>query len=115
MKLLLCFIFCVSTGVFQLNIVARNNDLKEQVIQDLKSVFPTVLRKDIEEEVNEIILAFSEKPPLGEEELKSSLKAAGVRFQQIAKSGSTPIDTDTDLSEMFEKIEIQWHQFTGVW
>ncbi|XP_072016600.1 eEF1A lysine and N-terminal methyltransferase-like [Amphiura filiformis] len=94
-------------GVFQLNLVARDKELKEQVIQDIKSVFPTVLRRSIEDTVNEIIYALPQASPLSDAQLKESVKKAGVAMQKIAKSSSTPVDPETDLSKVLEGLVIQ--------
>ncbi len=93
--------------MFQLNIVARNKELKESVIKDIKSVFPTVLRKTVDGLVNEVIYAFPQESPLSDDELKQSVKKACVEIQRIAKSSRTPVDPYVDLSEILEKVEVQ--------
>jgi spermidine synthase len=46
-------------GVFVLNLVARNQDIKKDVYNQIKSVFNSYFVVDIKQELNEIIFAFS--------------------------------------------------------
>ncbi len=46
-------------GIFVLNLVARNQDIKKDVYNQIKSVFNSYFVVDIKQELNEIIFAFS--------------------------------------------------------
>ncbi|XP_013399663.1 methyltransferase-like protein 13 [Lingula anatina] len=48
-----------SEGVFILNLVCRDKSLRESVVQNLKSVFKSVLNVKIPDEVNEIVFCLS--------------------------------------------------------
>ena len=51
------------SGVFILNLVFRDKDLRDQVVGDLRAVLPELYSIGIEGEVNEIVIALPQPWP----------------------------------------------------
>lgn len=85
----------IFTGVFILNCLCRSQSLKESVLADLKSIFPSVLAKRIQEDVNEVIFAL----PEGQE-----------GRLDLGAEGAPPKELQTALKVMSEVEKVQHPQ-----
>ena len=82
-------------GVFILNLVYRNTDLRDHVVRNLYTVFPELYSIGIEGEVNEIVIALPQSRYQSASEDKKSVGAlrtlfqnSVVKLQKLAKSQS---------------------------
>ena len=99
--------------MFILNLVCRNTDLRNQVVDDLRAVFPELYSIKIKEEVNEIVFALPH--------LRFQTALEGRKFQespytvfqtkvkdlqQIAKGQGNSWDSSLDLCELAQNLRI---------
>ncbi|XP_072130360.1 eEF1A lysine and N-terminal methyltransferase isoform X1 [Mobula birostris] len=90
-------------GLFILNLVCRDDRLKEKVMADIKLVFPLVYLQKIEGEVNEILYCqLSTELKTGSKHL---LNAGQILENDLRKSGKH-WDQTYRLAEMLEKVTI---------
>lgn len=101
------------SGVFVLNLVCRNTSLREQVVSDLRAVFPELYTIGIEGEVNEIVIALPQLRYQANCEEKKSLDAlknlfhnSVMKLQKFAKSQSHSWDSTLDLCQLVQKVQI---------
>ena len=64
------------SGVFLLNLVCRDTDLRDQVLGDLRAVLPELYSVGIEGEVNEIVIALPQPWPDTRQQLKTKHQLA---------------------------------------
>lgn len=102
-----------STGVFVLNLVCRNTDLRNQVVDDLRAVFPELYSIKIEEEVNEIVFALPHlrfQTALEDRKFQESpytvFQTKVKDLQQIAKGQGNSWDSSLDLCELAQNLRI---------
>lgn len=101
------------SGVFVLNLVCRNTSLREQVVSDLRAVFPELYTIGIEGEVNEIVIALPQLRYQTDCEEKKSLDAlknifhnSVMKLQKFAKSQSHSWDSTLDLCQLVKEVQI---------
>lgn len=63
---LLFYLSATGPGIFIMNLVCRNVALRESVLERVNALFPTILLKKIEEDVNEILLCSREEKKTSE-------------------------------------------------
>ncbi|KAK2559373.1 eEF1A lysine and N-terminal methyltransferase [Acropora cervicornis] len=101
------------TSVFILNLVCRNTDLRNQVVDDLRAVFPELYSIKIEEEVNEIVFALPHlrfQTALEDRKFQESpytvFQTKVKDLQQIAKGQGNSWDSSLDLCELAQNLRI---------
>ncbi|KAJ8376359.1 hypothetical protein SKAU_G00069390 [Synaphobranchus kaupii] len=95
-------------GVFMLNLVCRNSALRESVVGRVRDVFPRVLSRGIEGEVNEVLLCVREQSEQGEHSAFSPpvLSKAAESLQRALQGHSTPCNPQIDISALLEHLKI---------
>ena len=85
------FCYCFSlTGVFMLNLISRDDDIKREVINDIKTVFPLVFTRGGEDEVNETLYAISRA---------CSPATSGPDAEQASSSRLTPSSASSRVAD----------------
>ncbi|XP_071010401.1 eEF1A lysine and N-terminal methyltransferase-like isoform X1 [Oncorhynchus clarkii lewisi] len=95
-----------SRGVFMLNLVCRDSALKKSVLGRVRGVFPRVLSRGIEGEVNEVLLC---SRGTGETGVPPSLLKAGKTLQVALGMNSSRTATCTpqiDITELLEDLNV---------
>lgn len=98
-----------SRGVFMLNLVCRDSVLRQSVLERLQAVFPSVLSRPIEGEVNEVLLCSRHS---GEEEkpcaIPPHLQQAAKILQGAMRSNSQNANCNPqiDISAMLKDLRI---------
>ncbi|XP_014072331.1 eEF1A lysine and N-terminal methyltransferase isoform X2 [Salmo salar] len=93
-------------GVFMLNLVCRDSALKKSVLDRVRGVFPRVLSRGIEGEVNEVLLC---SRGTGETGVQPSLLKAGKTLQGALgmNSSRTAICIpQIDITELLEDLKV---------
>ncbi|KAG5850025.1 hypothetical protein ANANG_G00077890 [Anguilla anguilla] len=96
-------------GVFMLNLVCRNSSLREGVVARVRGVFPRVLSRGIEGEINEVLLCMRDQ---SEQEGKPSpfsspaLNKAAQGLQRALQGHSAPCNPQIDISALLEDLKI---------
>uniref|UniRef100_A0A3Q3EWG8 eEF1A lysine and N-terminal methyltransferase n=1 Tax=Labrus bergylta TaxID=56723 RepID=A0A3Q3EWG8_9LABR len=97
-------------GVFTLNLVCRDSVLRKTVLERVSAVFPTILSRNIEGEVNEVLLCSpGEKEMSDAARILPSLKQAGQSLQVALssdKSGSSR-RPHINISELLKDMKIE--------
>nr|XP_029488747.1 eEF1A lysine and N-terminal methyltransferase isoform X2 [Oncorhynchus nerka] len=95
-----------SRGVFMLNLVCRDSALKKSVLGRVRGVFPRVLSRGIEGEVNEVLLC---SRGTGETGVPPSLLKAGKTLQVALGMNSSRAATcipQIDITELLEDLNV---------
>ncbi|XP_024277536.1 eEF1A lysine and N-terminal methyltransferase isoform X1 [Oncorhynchus tshawytscha] len=95
-----------SQGVFMLNLVCRDSALKKSVLGRVRGVFPRVLSRGIEGEVNEVLLC---SRGTGETGVPPSLLKAGKNLQVALGMNSSRAATcipQIDITELLEDLNV---------
>ncbi|KAK2835811.1 hypothetical protein Q5P01_016295 [Channa striata] len=97
-------------GVFMLNLVCRDSALRKTVLERVSGVFPTILSRKIEGEVNEVLLCFcgeNEKSNAGR--LLSSLNEAAKSLQSALGSKRTGANRSPhiDIAELLKDLKVE--------
>ncbi|CDQ73506.1 unnamed protein product [Oncorhynchus mykiss] len=95
-----------SRGVFMLNLVCRDSALKKSVLGRVRGVFPRVLSRGIEGEVNEVLLC---SRGTGETGVPPSLLKAGKTLQVALGMNSSRTATcipQIDITELLEDLNV---------
>ncbi|KFO75398.1 Methyltransferase-like 13 [Cuculus canorus] len=90
-------------GVFVLNLVCRDAQLKESVLATLREVFPLLYARRIEGEVNEIL--FCQPSPEGQRD-PAELGARARALEGALQQPGRPWDTSYALADMLQAIKI---------
>ncbi|XP_060888061.1 eEF1A lysine and N-terminal methyltransferase [Labrus mixtus] len=97
-------------GVFTLNLVCRDSVLRKTVLGRVSAVFPTILSRNIEGEVNEVLLCSpGEKEMSDAARILPSLKQAGQSLQVALssdRSGSSR-KPHINISELLKDMKIE--------
>lgn len=102
-------VFLSISGVFMLNLVCRDSALRQSVLERLQTVFPSVLSRPIEGEVNEVLLC---SRGVGEQDklntIPQELKQAGRHLQGTLQSCSqdTPFTPQIDITAMLNDLRV---------
>eukprot|EP00058_Branchiostoma_floridae_P014709 XP_002600197.1 hypothetical protein BRAFLDRAFT_204501 [Branchiostoma floridae] len=104
-------------GLFILNLSCRNMTLRASVVETVKSIFPRILSKKIEDEVNEIVFCFPREKDVHEsgdavgttevslEEL-GNLKESIRIVEKVAKGASQRWDQTLELTEQLDGLKL---------
>ncbi|XP_077272908.1 eEF1A lysine and N-terminal methyltransferase homolog [Temnothorax americanus] len=93
-------------GLFILNLVSRDKNLKEKAKDDLKSVFQSVTCHAIQDEINEIVMCFVEKH--NPKELKNRLRLAVVDLNKQATARKlSSFKESFDVSTFLESLSVE--------
>ncbi|CAJ1060095.1 eEF1A lysine and N-terminal methyltransferase [Xyrichtys novacula] len=94
-------------GLFMLNLVCRDSALRKSVLERLSAVFPTILSRKIEDEVNEVLLCSpGENKTLDAAHILQSVKQAGESLQTALRSG-TSRKPHIDITELLKDLKIE--------
>ncbi|CAO1393520.1 unnamed protein product [Diamesa hyperborea] len=88
-----------SDGVFILNLVCRDNEIRESTIKDLNSNFPFIWSYKLEEDLNEIFYCWQR--PI--ENFEALAKTAAKKLNTIKKGTFEA----TDIEELLEKLSLE--------
>ena len=101
------------SGVFILNLVCRNTELRDQALSDPYTVFPELYSIGIEGEVNEIVITFPQlryqtatKDNASADTLRTFFQSSVVKLQKLAKSQSHSWDPSLDLYQLVDNVQI---------
>ncbi|NWS75712.1 MET13 protein, partial [Crotophaga sulcirostris] len=90
-------------GVFVLNLVCRDAQLKESVLATLQEVFPLLYARRIEGEVNEIL--FCQPSPEGRQD-PAELGARAQELERALRQPGRPWDSSYTLADMLHAVKI---------
>ncbi|NXN28420.1 MET13 protein, partial [Nycticryphes semicollaris] len=90
-------------GVFVLNLVCRDIQLKDSVLATLREVFPLLYTRRIEGEVNEIL--FCQPSPEGRRD-STELGARARALEQDLRQPGLPWDSSYVLADMLQAVKI---------
>lgn len=98
--------FCLhETGIFILNLVARDDCLKNNLIEKLKCTFASICSYKVDEELNEILYC-SPKAEMSINEWRKMLKESSIHINHAARKSKFSNDILIDLDEYIEKLII---------
>lgn len=97
------------SGVFMLNLVCRDSALRQSVLERLQAVFPSVLSRPIEGEVNEVLLCSrggGEQDKLNT--IPKELQQAAENLQGTLRSHSqnAPFNPQIDITVMLKDLRV---------
>ncbi|KAM4738504.1 eEF1A lysine and N-terminal methyltransferase isoform 1-T1 [Anableps anableps] len=94
-------------GLFILNLVCRDPVLRTNVLERVRSVFPTILSRKIAEEINEILLCSREEKDAAH--ILPSLSKAAKNFQSTLSSVRTEPKQrpHIDIAEMIKGLKLE--------
>ncbi|KAJ7396434.1 Methyltransferase-like protein 13 [Pitangus sulphuratus] len=90
-------------GIFVLNLVCRDTQLKESVLATLRDVFPLLYTRRIEGEVNEIL--FCQPSPQGRRD-PTELGARARALERALREPGRPWDSSYVLADMLQAVRI---------
>lgn len=93
-------------GLFILNLVSRDQSLKQKAKDDLKSVFQSITCHAIQDEINEIIMCSPEKHNLKEWKNRLRLAAVDLNERAIARKLSS-FKESFDVSTLLESLSAE--------
>ncbi|KAL1022484.1 hypothetical protein UPYG_G00028340 [Umbra pygmaea] len=96
-------------GMFMLNLVCRDSALKKSVLIGVRAVFPRVLSRVIDGEVNEVLLCSRQVGETGEASVPPTLLKAGKTLQGalcLNTSGAATCRPQIDIAELLEDLKV---------
>ncbi|KAL0107161.1 hypothetical protein PUN28_015585 [Cardiocondyla obscurior] len=98
---------CLKTnGLFILNLVSRDKNLKEKAKDDLKSVFQSISCFSIQDEINEIVMCSTEKQ--NQKEWKNRLKLSITDLSKQASARKLfSFKESLDISSLLESLSVE--------
>ncbi|XP_025829266.1 methyltransferase-like protein 13 isoform X2 [Agrilus planipennis] len=90
-------------GVFLLNLLIRDKNLRPDVFTTLKKYFKVVISYNLEEDLNEVIFCFNENKNV--KKLKASLKVCCGRINSFLSKNKQESEV-LDIDEFLQKIQI---------
>ncbi|XP_078115744.1 eEF1A lysine and N-terminal methyltransferase [Sander vitreus] len=97
-------------GVFILNLVCRDSALRNSVLERLSAVFPTILSRKIEGEVNEVLLCSrGENETSDAVRILPSLNRAAKSLQSALCSNRTGTNSSPhiDIAELLKELKVE--------
>lgn len=85
-----------------LNLVCRDPALRKSVFERVRGVFPTVLSRNIAQEINEVLLCFHDEQDTTH--ILSFLKQAAKNLQRALFSNKT--EPRIDIAEMLKDLKV---------
>ncbi|XP_041863023.1 eEF1A lysine and N-terminal methyltransferase isoform X2 [Melanotaenia boesemani] len=94
-------------GLFILNLVCRDPDLRKSVLERVSGVFPTVLSRKIAEEINEVLLC--SRGEKGAAHILPSLNEAAKNLQSALRSNRTEEKgrPHIDIVELLKDLKVE--------
>nr|XP_061790814.1 eEF1A lysine and N-terminal methyltransferase-like [Nerophis lumbriciformis] len=89
-------------GIFILNLVCRDPALRKDVLERVSRVFPDILSRKIDGEVNEVLLCRRQGETVG---VPPSLKQAGHDLQRALRSSTTQ-SPKIDIAELLKDMKV---------
>ncbi|TKS74918.1 Methyltransferase-like protein 13 [Collichthys lucidus] len=101
-----------SRGVFILNLVCRDSALRNSVSERVSAVFPTILSRKIEGEVNEVFLCSrgeKNKTPTDADRVLLSTKQSAVSLQSALCTNRTGTNSSPhiDIAELLKDLKVE--------
>lgn len=100
----------IEPGIFMLNLVCRNSALKKSVLERVSAVFPTIFSKQVEGEVNEVLLCSrGERETLDAAHILPSLNKAATSLQSslcCTRTG-TSSRPHIDIAELLKDLKVE--------
>lgn len=94
-------------GMFMLNLVCRDSALRKSVLERVSAVFPTILSRSIEGEVNEVLLCSAGNNETSDAaHILPSLKQAGQSLQAALRSG-VGREPHIDITELLKDLKVE--------
>lgn len=99
----------IGPGIFILNLVCRDSALRNSVLERLSSVFPTILSRKIEGEVNEVLLCSRGKNETSDAvRILPSLNRAAKSLQSALCSNRTGTSSPhIDIAELLKELKVE--------
>lgn len=92
-----------NNGVFVLNLVCRDEEVRQGVMKDLKSVFESVTVCKLERDVNQVILCTVNK----EIDMKKKIKLAAANINEEAKSKNLVKEDVVDVTSLMKDLYVE--------
>ncbi|XP_072176738.1 eEF1A lysine and N-terminal methyltransferase-like [Diadema setosum] len=93
-------------GIFILNFACRDDELKETLLSDIRTHFPTVQTSPMEDDVNEIVYGLLDTSAVNTPEMRKRQAESAQALQEYAKSVSPQWDPSFDLCEIMDNLKI---------
>uniref|UniRef100_A0A1I8MCI7 eEF1A lysine and N-terminal methyltransferase homolog n=1 Tax=Musca domestica TaxID=7370 RepID=A0A1I8MCI7_MUSDO len=93
-------------GLFILNLVCRDESLRDKTIDDLKTVFPSMCSYQLDEDVNEIVYCANNGKYKNLAVWKKCLGTSGQTLNQAAKKKKLCRDEVLDVTEFLSELKI---------
>eukprot|EP00057_Strongylocentrotus_purpuratus_P015343 XP_011669817.1 PREDICTED: methyltransferase-like protein 13 [Strongylocentrotus purpuratus] len=94
-------------GIFILNFACRDDVLKESVISEIQTHFPSVYTSPMEDDINEIVHCLPQRTSDGTDKMKVQYRDGARALQKYAKSVSSRWESDFDLCEIMDDLQIK--------
>ncbi|XP_008275658.1 eEF1A lysine and N-terminal methyltransferase [Stegastes partitus] len=94
-------------GLFILNLACRDSALRKSVLERVNGVFPTILSRNIEEEINEVLLC-SRGDKETSDRILPSLNQAAKNLQSVLHSNRTEPNRrpHIDIAELLKNLKV---------
>ncbi|GFR89168.1 methyltransferase-like protein 13 [Elysia marginata] len=92
-------------GLLILNLASRDDQVKQEVLDRVHSVFPSCARLDLEEDINSVVFA-STKSPSDACCLSNNERLAAVLKDMESKIKSAYRDSNVDVVEIMENLQV---------
>ncbi|XP_053285986.1 eEF1A lysine and N-terminal methyltransferase [Pleuronectes platessa] len=96
-------------GIFMLNLVCRDSALRNSVLQRLSTLFPSILSRKIEGEVNEVLLCSCGGNAASDgARIPQSLNQAAKNLQSaLSSNGSSDHKAHIDIAELLKDLKVE--------
>lgn len=91
-------------GIFILNLVLRDETLRDSIIKSLKAHFKTILSNKLEEDLNEILYCKSNK--IDVKKFESDIKTAADELNKTIRKKKIQSDDFVDVESLMESLTI---------
>ncbi|XP_028258943.1 eEF1A lysine and N-terminal methyltransferase [Parambassis ranga] len=95
-------------GLFMLNLACRDSALRKSVLERVSGVFPNILSRKIEEEINEVLLCSRGEETSDSTCILPSLTQAAKNLQSVLDSNRTESDRrpHIDIAELLKDLKV---------
>ncbi|XP_060934344.1 eEF1A lysine and N-terminal methyltransferase [Limanda limanda] len=95
-------------GIFMLNLVCRDSALRNSVLQRISTLFPSILSRKIEGEVNEVLLCSRGGNQASDgARIPQSLNQAAKNLQSCLSSSSSDHRPHIDIAELLKDLKVE--------
>lgn len=95
-----------SKGIFILNLVCRDEKLRENVFEILKVHFNSICSYKLDEDLNEIIYCKNMEVPLTSDEWEKSLKKSAKELNSLARRSKISDEELVEVEQFIENLKI---------